>query len=253
MSWTVTRPIAQFGLHTSVAVRAEQGRWDDTQKKYLSNLSKQTRQRTEFSHRAALPVMCYWKNAGGMKLWAQRDGHSIVKNVTLQCLCCLLTLSEYAFFGGGNLLWLTGRKNVETCDFYTLYCGSLFQMPGFFLFFFLFFPDSPDVKESQEVLFYVFLLKCLFPSIHGWGCFVCCHHPWFRECVESPTAWQLEEKRVATAVKAGCLLMSRPAEWMRTQMGFLSGGLFFWAGLSVVGDMGTPARIDWHLIEWGKT
>lgn len=130
-----------------------------------------------------------------------------------------------------------------------LYCGSLFQnrVSSCFSFFF------PDVTESQEVLFDVFLLKCLFPSIHGWGCFVCCHHPWFRECVEIPTAWQLEVKRVATAVKAGCLLMSRPAEWMRTQMGFLSGGLFFWPSLSVVGDMGTSARIDWHLIEWGKT
>lgn len=245
MSWTVTRPMAQFGLHTasSVAVRAEQGRWDDTQKKYLSNLSKQTRQRTELSHRAALPVMCYWKNAGGMKLWAQRDGHSIVKNVTLQCLCCLwkicCDLQEVR-------MW-----KLVTFTHYTVDLCSKCRVSSCFSFFFP--PDSPDVKESQEVLFYVFLLKCLFPSIHGWGCFVCCHHPWFRECVESPIAWQLEEKRVATAVKAGCLLMSRPAEWMRTQMGFLSGGLFFWAGLSVVGDMGTPARIDWHLIEWGKT
>lgn len=133
------------------------------------------------------------------------------------------------------ILWMSASKTVF--------------LPVFLSFFF----HSPDVTKSQEVLFYVFLLKCLFLSIHGWGCFVCCHHPWFRECVEIPAAWQLEVKRVATAVKAGCLLMSRPAEWMRTQMGFLSGGLFFWPSLSVVGDMGTSARIDRHLIEWGKT
>lgn len=114
MSWTVNRSIAQFGLHTasSVAVRAEQGRWDDTQKKYLSNLSKQTRQRTELSHRAALPVMCYWKNAGGMKLWAQRDGHSIVKNVTLPFDAVRIPFFFFFFFE--NLLWLTGSKNVKT-------------------------------------------------------------------------------------------------------------------------------------------
>lgn len=100
MSWTATRPVAQFGLHTasSVAVRAEQGRWDDTQKKYLSNLSKQTRQRTELSHRTALSVMCCWKNAGGMILWTQRDGLSVVKNVTLQRLRCVLMRSDISFW-----------------------------------------------------------------------------------------------------------------------------------------------------------
>lgn len=132
-----------------------------------------------------------------------------------------------------------------------VYCGSLFQIQAFFLcfFFLLSLQMSQRARKSCSTL----LLKCLFLSIHGWGCFVWCHQPWYRECVEIPKAWQLEVKRVATAVKAGCLLMSRPAEWMRTQMGFLSGGLFFWPSLPMVGDMGTSARIDWHLIEWGKT
>lgn len=192
------------------------------------------REEWNFEHReTAIPLLKMWRCSASANFWR-----------------CQNTL----FWGEGGVccdLQEVRMWKLVTFTHYTVDLCSKCRVSSCFSFFF--FPDSPDVKESQEVLFYVFLLKCLFPSIHCWGCFVCCHHPWFRECVESPMAWQLEEKRVATAVKAGCLLMSRPAEWMRTQMGFLSGGLFFWAGLSVVGDMGTLARIDWHLIEWGKT
>ena len=55
---------------------------------------------------------------------------------------------------------------------------------------------------------------------------------------------QCEVKRVARVVKASCLLMSRPAEWMRTQMGFLSGGLFFWPSLPVFGETWKP-QLEW--------
>lgn len=183
MSWTATRPIARFGLvaGSSVAVGAEQGRWDDTQKKYLSNLSKQTRQRTELSHRAALSVMCYWKNAGGIKLWTQRDGHSIGFwhgwNSAFENLPSFIGSNIAAPFICENLWFL-----------YIVILGISLPNTGVlpvFLFFFSPLSDSPDVTESQEVLFYVFLLKCLFLSIHGWGCFVCCHHPWFRVCGDS--------------------------------------------------------------------
>ncbi len=55
---------------------------------------------------------------------------------------------------------------------------------------------------------------------------------------------QCEVKRVARVVKASCLLMSRPPEWMRTQMGFLSGGLFFWPSLYVFGETWKP-QLEW--------
>lgn len=136
MSWTATRPVAQFGLHaaSSVAVRAEQGRWDDTQKKYLSNLSKQTRQRTELSHRAALSVMCYWKNAGGMILWTQRKtAFSLLKMQRCRASAECWWSQNSAF---KNILGFAGRDNsvslyVPTCDLCTMvYCGSLFQKRG---------------------------------------------------------------------------------------------------------------------------
>lgn len=57
-------------------------------------------------------------------------------------------------------------------------------------------------------------------------------------------AWQCEVKRVAWVVKASCLLMSRPVEWMRTEMGFLSGGPFFWPSLSVFGETWKP-WLEW--------
>lgn len=100
---------------------------------------------------ALLSVMCYWKNAGGMILWTQ-----------WRC-------SASAAFWRGRFLKICFNFQVAIM----LYCGSMFQKQGFFLFYFVF-SQSLDVTESQEVLFYVFLLKCLFLSIHGWGCFVCC-------------------------------------------------------------------------------
>lgn len=73
-------------------------------------------------------------------------------------------------------------------------------------------------------------------------------------CVLTPMVCQCEVKRVARVVKACCLLMSRPVEWMRTQMGFLSGGLFFRPTLSVFEEMGKPKlRMARHPVEWGKT
>lgn len=129
-------------------------------------------------------------------------------------------------------------------DAIMLYCGSLVQKQGFFLFYFVFSPESRCHREPGSLVLRV--SAKMFIPFNSWVRVFCL-------LFEIPTAWQLEVKRVATAVKAGCLLMSRPAEWMRTQMGFLSGGLFFWPSLSVVGDMGTSARIGRHLIEWGKT
>lgn len=64
---------------------------------------------------------------------------------------------------------------------------------------------------------------------------VLCQELWFSVCVWSQIVCQWEVKRVAGVVKASCLLMSSAAEWMRTQMGFLS-GLFFWPGPSVFGE-----------------
>lgn len=94
--------------------------------------------------------------------------------------------------------------------------------------------------KSQEVSFCVRLLKRLSLSIHEgllsrpliqcvsvWACRLKC----FCQC---------EVKRVARVVKASCLLMSRPAEWMRTQMGFLSGG----PSLSVFGETWKP-QLEW--------
>lgn len=152
MSWTVTRPIAQFGLHTasSVAVRAEQGRWDDTQKKYLSNLSKQTRQRTELSHRAALPVMCYWKNAGGMKLWAQRDGHSIVKmwccSASAAFWRCQNTLFFFFFWGKSALTY----RKYECENLWLLHIILWIPVPnaGFLPVFLSFFP--PRILQMSK-------------------------------------------------------------------------------------------------------
>lgn len=63
-------------------------------------------------------------------------------------------------------------------------------------------------------------------------------------CVWTEMVCQCEEKRVARVVKASCLLMSRPAEWMRTQMGFLSGGLFLWPSLPVFGETWKP-QLEW--------
>ena len=59
-------------------------------------------------------------------------------------------------------------------------------------------------------------------------------------CVWTQMVCWCEVKGVARVVKANCLLMSKPQEWMRTQMGFLSGGLFFWPSLPVFGETWKP-------------
>lgn len=91
------------------------------------------------------------------------------------------------FFGGrGGLLWLTGSKNVKTCDFYTLYCGSLFQMPGFFLFFFLFFPRFSRCQREPGSLVLRVSAKMFIP-LNSWLRMFCLLSPSLiqRVCGES--------------------------------------------------------------------
>lgn len=66
----------------------------------------------------------------------------------------------------------------------------------------------------------------------------------FSLCMEAQIVCQCEVKSVARVVKAKCLLMSRPAKWIRTQMGFLSGGLCFWVTASVFGETWKPS-LEW--------
>lgn len=75
------------------------------------------------------------------------------------------------------------------------------------------------------------------------GCWVCCQEC-VCVCVLTPMVCQCKVKRVAWVVKACCLLMSRPVECLRTQMGFLSVGLFFRLSLSVFEEMWKP-KLEW--------
>lgn len=94
-----------------------------------------------------------------------------------------------------NLLWLTGSKNVKTCDFYTLYCGSLFQMPGFFLFFFLFSPRFSRCQREPGSLVLRVSAKMFIP-LNSWLRMFCLLSPSLiqRVCGESNSLTVRREK-----------------------------------------------------------
>lgn len=246
MSWTASRPIAQFGLvaGSSVAVGAELGRWDDTQKKYLSNLSKQTRQRTELSHRAALSVMCYWKNAGRIKLWTQRDGHSI------------------GFWHGWNSVFENPPSfigsNIATpfiCEnlwfLYIVILGISLPNTGVlpvFPSFFLTFRFSRCHREPGSLFLRV--SAKMFIPLNSWLRMFCLLSPSLIQSVwrfQRPDSW----KRKGLPRHWKRAVCSCPDQqngwWVFSQVDFSP------EPASVVGDMGTSARIGRHLIERGKT
>lgn len=105
---------------------------------------------------------------------------------------------------------------------------------------------SALLPKIQEVFLCLWLRKRLCLSIHEMvlgllsRTLIQCVYL----CIWTQMACQCEVKRVAWVVKASCLLMSRPVEWMRTQMGFLSGGLFYWPTLSVFGETWKP-WLEW--------